>query len=388
MYLGYIEFEYANYNKAESYFTVALNMAQKLMDLKSQAIQHNNLGRLYKKTGKLSDAKFHFEQAIKLAQRVNDYRQVASTRNNLSDVYRQSGEITEADAMNRAAIAEHRKLGQEGNLAHDYLTKANIEIDKGLFQQSEKSATHALNIFIKNQEVLGQIQAYASLARFFRYFGDFDKSITHIKRAIYLSKNKIDLAGLYYQLGRVNRYKIINFEQSETLEQPWVNKDALDSILYSISLYEEVGDYRGAANAKLELVTIMLLKEESLNNAEVVNILDNVWEKAVAINDDILKGYVSGNRGIIAYKAKDFRKAGFEIGKSACYMAQYSGKAVERYFGRLYDALLNPNLQDNESNDIAEGVLGVLKKHGNVENSETLRGLKLLCEQMLQSPNI
>jgi hypothetical protein len=139
----------------------------------------------------------------------------------------------------------------------------------------------------------------------------------------------------------------------------------------------------------LEIATIKLMIPGVIAENEIIALLDSVSAITNNIDDDFLKGYVHENRGRLLLKNLNYESAGKEFGKGASYIAKRSGKDVSRAFERLYRVLLNQNIEHNARHRIAENIINVLVECGeHVDDNENLRDLKLMCDQVLASPNI
>ena len=351
---------------------------------------HNNLGRFYRQISKLDRAVEHLRQALDLAIKSGNLRQAASTRNNLAATLRIIGELDEANAMCRAAIAELKKLGQNTPLAYAYLTKADIDRDKGSPRNAERAAKQALTMFKEVNEIAGQAQAYRTLASIERLLQRFDNAKSYLQQATNLIEGKEGvkpiLASLYQVYGRTYRHHATYLQDFPNAENEGQEKELLQEALTyldkSIELGNEIGNLWEVARSQLEIVLIKMLSQESLATNELNANLNEVEEIALQIEDNLLLGYVYENRGRIALRKGNYRAAGRAFGEAAQFIVQCKGQEGDRAIDRLYDILLDSDLENEQSDALAEGILERLDKKS-ISTYKALKGLETMCKQIL-----
>lgn len=98
-------------SKALSYYQKALDLAQKIGDIKSQAVVLANLGSAYWKMGRFSEAKEYFEQSLSLSQKLGDKKAEASVLTNLAYTYESVGDLVSALELYEHAQLLNREIG-------------------------------------------------------------------------------------------------------------------------------------------------------------------------------------------------------------------------------------------------------------------------------------
>lgn len=396
--LGSIDSESSPFS-AEDNFKKALELSESLNDQRVQAILHNNLGRLYRNTSRLVISIPHFKQALELANRSGNPEMRSTVRNNLAWTYRLNGNLEEADALCRLAITENRKLGRERPLAYAYLTKADIDRDRGVLQDAERHAKQALEIFSRLEDIEGKAQAYRTLANISRYLRNFEPALRYLKTGILLveKSNSLPLLASLYQLyGRtVRHYATYLQERQESLpeeldnqyqpEQSDLFEDALLALQESINLANQVGNPWEVARSQIEIALITMLRPGSYSEENLNSLLDQVWQTATELNDGLLKGYVYENRARIDLQNRKYLEAGHAFGKAACHIANRTGQETTRAFSRLHNVLLDDPLSNDQRDALARGILEQLSQQ-NYEDNPALVALMTMCEQILASP--
>jgi len=378
---------------AEESFLKALELCKLKRDSRIQTIVHNNLGQLFRKTGQFAKAIDQYDQALALA-RFSRNTDIGSIRNNLAWMYCLNGNLDEADAMCSLSIAEHRKQGQKKLLAFACLTKANIDRYGGDMQNAERYARQAQGLFNKPEDYEGSAQVYRTLANISRYLFNFEQALEYLKRGILLVENKnknsfLLLASLYQLYGRTYRHFATHLQEGTESagndRSPDISnlyRDALATLQVSIDLAKRAGNRWEVARSQIEIVLIKLLSKDSYNETELNDFLDRVWQTAIDLDDELLKGYVYENRAKIAMRNMRYVEAGRAFGEAADYLIRRTGHEVTRAFTRLQNTLLNQHFTEEQSKALASGMYEQLQQQ-NYKNYPKLTALVNLCEQIL-----
>jgi tetratricopeptide (TPR) repeat protein len=237
---------------AEVNFQKALELSQSVNDRRVQAILHNNLGRLYRNLSQLEKSIEHFKEALELAKQSTNFEMATTARNNLAWTYRLDGNLIEADALCRLAIAENRRRGQERPLAYAYLTKADLDRDRGDLHNAEKHAKQALDIFSRLEDVEGKVQAYRTLAIICRILQNFDQAFQYLRAGIDMveKRNSVPLLASLKQLyGRAMRHYATHLQSNtpkRRAEQTKLFEEALEALQMSIELSEQTKSWEVA----------------------------------------------------------------------------------------------------------------------------------------------
>ncbi len=132
--LGYSNYRYGNFNKAEDCFIEALRQEPNLIKA------HYWLGKLYHETGRLEDAIFHWEEVERLNQLIRDRRVALSVENNEYPAYNQMLRVAEKTREAREAFERGLNL-----------------LDKGHWDGAEVEIRLAVNLYPGNHQYLRQL---------------------------------------------------------------------------------------------------------------------------------------------------------------------------------------------------------------------------------------
>ena len=385
---------------AEENFLKALELALSNDDYRVQIILYNNLGRLARSMSKLDDSIKHFNEALTISRNSRNLDSGVTIRNNLAWTYRLNGNLDSADVLCRLAITENRKLGQERPLAYAYLTKADIDRDKGDLRNAGKYVRQALEIFGRLDDVDGKAQAYRTQANIFRYLHNFDQALGCLRDGIRLAEENNSLpvlASLYQLYGRTFRHYATYIRDEKnaggpdrTKEETEFFSNALKALRTSIDVSRTIGNRWEIARSQLEIVMIMMLNQASFAERELNDLLDQVWQTASELDDNLLKGYVFENRARLALRTEDYTGAGQAIGEASFYISKRTGVEISRAFARFHNFLLNPELSSEQSFALAKGTkerLQIQEYQYRLDHPK-LAALINLCDQILELNNI
>jgi len=386
--LGSMEIE-RNPVFAEQQFLIALELSESINDVRVQTIIHNNLGRLFRNISQLELAISHFERSLELSYSLDDPGTGITARNNLAWTHRLNGNLDEADTLCLLSIAENRKRGQERPLAYAYLTKADIDRDRGDFNNSEHYAKLAFELFSRLEDDEGKAQAHRTLANILRYRQDFENALRNLHNGIELIQNRNSdslMASLYQLYGRTCRHYATflmgESAGSQELDSTHFFQDALSSLQKSIDLAQKMGNRWEVARSKIEIALIIMLSEDPFDENRVIDLLQQVYQTADDLDDHLLKGYVHENRANIMLHNEKYLGAGSEIGEAAWHIAKRTGQEATRAFTRMHNTILDPNLTNEQCDYLAKGVYDNLQEKS-YRDYPTLIALANMCQQIL-----
>ncbi len=370
--------------KAICEFKAALRIARKESDTRVIGAIHNNLGQTYSRTSELDRAIHHFGLSIERSKAAGNQVLVASATNNLAYVYRLQGDLAQADALCRSAMALRQRLGLEHGLAYSYLTKGEIDRDRGDLEGAERYTKLALRSFDKLDEVRGQIMAYRSLANIRRHMEQYEETESYLTRALELAEHVGDeslLADVLNVYGREQRDRAVHLQQidGDPAQIDAFYAQAERYLERSLELASRYGDQWLIARSEFEVALAHFLGRLAPED-QIAHRLDAIWEKAAQLKYILLQGYIEETRGEIAERRGDWATAAQHFGLAACLIAQQRGRESERFFDRLNDRFLDPELAHESVRALAQGILDVIQDAG---KNDALRALQLLCQQVL-----
>ncbi len=379
--------------QARQHYESALQFAREADKARVIGVLHNNLGQLHVLTGHLDLAIQHYRWSIDISKKAKNYPLVASATNNMAYVYRRQGDLAQADVLCKVGLVQRKRLGVERDLAYSYLTKGEIDRDRGDLESAERYTKLALRSFDKVDEIRGRIAAYRSLANIRRHMEQYEEAGSYLERGIALAEQINDepvLSSLLSVFGRQQRDRAV-YLQAVGSDSP----DAIEEFFHSAEEYLErsldlakrYGDQWLITRSQFELALAYFLSA-SRPDDQVMKLLDQVWDGAARLKYVLLQGYVEENRGEVAQRQQDHAVAARHFGLAAQLIAQLRGREPERFFDRLSDRLLDTRLPPQALHSLAQGILDVIQEPANDEKHEYLQSLQMLCLQVMDLETI
>jgi tetratricopeptide (TPR) repeat protein len=285
-------------------------------------------------------------------------------------------------------MAQRKQMGLERDLAYSYLTKGEIDRDKGDLESAERYTKLALRSFDKLSEIRGQIMAYGSLANIRRHMEQYEEAEAYLDRGVALADEIRDeplLADLLNVYGREQRDRAVYLQQTGDGDEHEIENFFQSAETYlerSLDLAVKYGDQWLITRSYFELALAYFLSG-SRSDEHLYDLLDQVWEEAHRLNYGLLQGYIEETRGEIAQRRGDFVMAARHFGLAAGLIGQQRGREPERFFDRISDRLLDAGLPAESAQALARGILDVI---GEPTFNEALQSLQMLCRQVLDLP--
>jgi tetratricopeptide (TPR) repeat protein len=373
--------------QARRQYELALQLARDEDKTPAIGELHNNLGQLYRLTSHLDQAIQHYQQAIHYGKLAKNQPVEASATNNLAYVYRLQGDLSQANVLCRVAMAQRKQMGLERDLAYSYLTKGEIDRDRGDLESAAHYTKLALRSFDKLSEIRGQIMAYGSLANIRRHLEQYQEAEAYLERGIALAEQIHDeplLTDLLNVYGREQRDRAVYLLETgddnheETIRAFFQNAEAY--LERSLELAAQYGDQWLITRSQFELALAYFLSG-SRPEDYVTNLLNQVWEEAHRLDYRLLQGYVQETRGEIAQRQGDYVTAARYFGLAAQLITQGRGRESDRFLDRLGDRLLDPRLSSASAHALSRGILDVIQE--SAATNESLHSLQMLCQQVL-----
>ena len=278
-------------------------------------------------------------------------------------------------------------------MAYAYLTKADIDRDKGDLRNAERYAKQSLDIFNRLEDNEGSAQTYRTLANISRYSRKYEEALRYLRDGIMLieqSNSLALLASLYQFYGRTYRHYAIHLQEetepeddAHRPEKSDTINDALAALQESIRLSRKIGNRWETARSQIEIVLIMMLSDGSYDEDKVNDLLDQVWRTASDLEDNLLKGYVCENRARIEMRKGKYLEAGKAFGEAAYHIANRTGMETTWAFDRLYHVLLDSRLDNEQYNALARGIREQVLQQEDHQDYPKLIALIDMCEQIM-----
>jgi tetratricopeptide (TPR) repeat protein len=178
---------------AEKLFIEALQISTNIKSLEGQALSHDSLGLLALNARDYNRATQEFQQSLSASRKGADIRAQATTLNNLGDVYKATGRLS--DSMKYYALAFRL-----ADLAHDRANQYRA-IDgmvtaynaSGSYKQSVEMLNERLEIAQDQENPRQQLASLQALAQLYQQLGDYPRAKTAYAKAIVIARNLKDV---------------------------------------------------------------------------------------------------------------------------------------------------------------------------------------------------
>jgi tetratricopeptide (TPR) repeat protein len=213
---------------------------------------HGRIGRLYRDTGRLDDARGHLEAALALFEDANDERGIASTVDDLGKLHWLRGDYVEALAATQRALALRRKLGDRRSIALSLNNLALVHQDAGQFMAALDAFEQALRIRREIGDLVGVSISLNNL-------GTVAQDQKDDPRALQLFLEAYEIAK---ETGDKGRIALVLTNLGETYNRLGDPMKAIHYLTQAESIADELGDKTGLGEAVRGLGKAYLAKRE------------------------------------------------------------------------------------------------------------------------------
>ncbi len=129
------------------------------IDVRLQAMFHNQAGIFYTSTKEYNKAVFHLNEAIRFAKKVNNRFFIAINLNNLAYLYKELKDFRKAFDCISKSISEINKIKHQGFLPHALDTKALIYLDWDKSEKALETINESIECFRQGEDYRGLTDA-------------------------------------------------------------------------------------------------------------------------------------------------------------------------------------------------------------------------------------
>ncbi|HXI22239.1 MAG TPA: tetratricopeptide repeat protein [Pyrinomonadaceae bacterium] len=259
-----------DFQKAESCFQRALELARAHNDKLSEGNVHGNLGNLLAKASEPGAAIDHYGECLRILYELNDGRGAGNTLNNLGNAYGSLGETQLAIEYYEVALGVAREINDrhsEGialsNLGTEHANQGDAQLAITLFDE-------ALAIMREIGDTPREVAVICSLANAYIDVGEIANAIQFHQQALLISQHINDRAGECLSMANLGHayYKLGD------------NKLALEHHHQALLISRELGDRRHEGLVRWNIAQV-LKDDEDLDEAI------SEGNRALAILDEI-----------------------------------------------------------------------------------------------------
>jgi tetratricopeptide (TPR) repeat protein len=286
------------YDEAEDFYQRMLHLAGELQDKIAAAIAFQRLGVVYiQRDDEIAER--NYLNSIALKKELNDIRGQAEIYNNLGDIYTRQQRLSEAesslkkgfDLLESINAPDWQKISLYANFAHLYAVQDNWQEAVKYTQTArqiakEMSMTYDVAMLTYDLGVHEFKQGNYEVAS--KYYSEVVE-ITKIYKLWEIEElAQVGLVKLHHQLGNYNE-AINHFQRVAEIEEKIDDKSKLATIYFDIgSFYSETSDYQNALSYYEKGINIF---EHLFDDRQVSVFLDNICilAKKLATPESILR---------------------------------------------------------------------------------------------------
>jgi adenylate cyclase len=237
--LGYLEEQRGNIDKALGHYNTCLSEAEKLHDSKGIATVLNNMAAIYKDQGHIEDALAAHQRSLGIRKAVKDSSGIATSLNNIGLILYDQGRIPEAMDHYAEALRIYEAIGDQEGTATALHNIAGIYRDQGDLREALDYFKRALLINSGTGDVYAMAATEDNIGGVLGSQGENDDALAHYRRALALHEQVDDQRGMGYSLRNIAGIEL--------------KRAAADSALAhaqrSMELFTASDDKRGRASA-------------------------------------------------------------------------------------------------------------------------------------------
>lgn len=179
--LGIAYFKLKNYEKAEEYYSAALELARDHESPNTIASIQLNLGNIQFALKKYEDALTAFKEVVKSAEEIRDSSRLPSRYVNLGLAWYATGKLDSAEwALTRAAVCA-RAIDNPAGEALAIRNMANVEAARGNYGAATGYLEQSAVYFRENNQKDNLLNTYGLMADYYSRLGRFEKAFEHQK---------------------------------------------------------------------------------------------------------------------------------------------------------------------------------------------------------------
>lgn len=172
--LGFLYYLLGDLDRAEDFARRALEIAERLGDLRRVSRCYHNLGLVYRGRGAVQQAEEMLHKSLAMSKDLGDLDGSATDYVELGLLYQSSGSEDRAEQMHREALSIHRKLGDEEAVSFDSANLAAITRMSGDLDQAEAMTRKMIELHGRLRRRRDLANARRRLGKLLFYRGDLD----------------------------------------------------------------------------------------------------------------------------------------------------------------------------------------------------------------------
>lgn len=262
-YYGYFSEDLGDYPGALKHHISALKTSAEITDKKGIAASYNNIGIIYFNQGNYPQALKHQLMSLKIKEEINDKKGLATTYNSLGNVYSAQGNYPEALKNYFSFMKIEEKLGNKSRAASAYNNIGIIYKRQGNYAEALKHFYDALKIHIELNDKKGIARCYNNIGNVYLQQNNFEGALKNYFASLKIEGALGSKTGI--ALGSHNIATIYFLQARDEPPSPSRDKkfeEALKNYQIALQIREAMGDKAGIAETSSNIGILLTYKRE------------------------------------------------------------------------------------------------------------------------------
>ncbi len=246
-------FENANPDTIISFANWGLELSKKAKDIKSESRFKSVRGMGYMRSSMYSEALKDLFDASRISETLNDSVMMSYTYNNLGNVYRASGKLDEATNYYSKALDIRKAINDSAGISFAYNNLGIVYMMQARYDEGMALWGESLKMKLAVGDSSGAAVTMGNMAMYYRDIGETEKALDFLRQAEAIELVRGDHHGLsmnYSNVGELYQKqedfeKAIAFYELSKKHADSANNKAMVAEVYSklTETYEEIGDF-------------------------------------------------------------------------------------------------------------------------------------------------
>lgn len=293
LYLGYFSEDRGNYEEALKQYAASLKISEAMEDKKGQADAYGNIGNIYVGQGNYPEALKKYLKALKIKEANKDLKGQANSYNNIGTVYSYQGNHAEALKSYLKCLKIYETLEDKSGVANCYSNIGNVYYAQRNFPDALKNYFTALKIRQIIGDKKGEAASHNNIGVVYADQGSYEEALKNHEASLEIKEllgDKRGIATSYNNLG------LVQYAQAEKEKDPGVANvklnGALKNYAASLKIKEQIGDKAGIAGSDYNIGNV-LIRQKQYAEAEKYLIKARDLSKEIGYKD-MLKSSFGG----------------------------------------------------------------------------------------------
>jgi tetratricopeptide (TPR) repeat protein/class 3 adenylate cyclase len=294
--LGHLLLLKGAYQEATGYLHTAAGLFESIEDQSGKAKVYGNLGELYFRQGKYSEAKDYFGQSLEISNRVkHDATANARVAANLGLTFMNQGDYDEGIRYMKAQLVVNQRDNDKQGMATLYTNMGIVYFEKGDYDEALDSYKKGLELSEELGNKLLTAIAIGSIGSIYERKGDYKQAMDNFQRDLELCEELGDKQGIAIALGLIGELYSVEGQF----------KLAIEYLQKNLMLCEELGYQKGIAKAVNTLGDVFYFTKQYDRS---LHFYDRAIEVTRRIDNKLVLGMSLAEKGLVLLAINQLEK--------------------------------------------------------------------------------